>query len=199
MKQTTLADWEFIRDSLGPLPEPLVKPVLILVSGLPGTGKSYFSHRLLERFPLAILETDALRRVLFSRPSYSAQESSRLFTACHRLIKELLSRSIAVLLDATNLVEVHRERLYHIADRVGAKLIIVRVEAPADQVRRRLENRSLALERGDQSEANWGVYERMRPSAEPIRRNHFAVDTSRDVAPVLDKIMREINRWLRVR
>ena len=112
-----------------------------------------------------------MRKVLLSSPSYSSQESSRLFRACHLLIEELLREGIPLIFDATNLIERHREHLYRIADRAGAKLIIVRVDAPMELVRQRLENRSSGADSFDSS-----------------------VDTSRDIAPVINKIAREANR-----
>lgn len=179
---------------MGQLPEPMVRPPFIIVSGLPGSGKSYFCRKLQQRLPFPIVESDALRRVLFSSPNHSLRESDRLFQACHLLIEELLRQGIPLIFDATNLMERHREHLYHIADRVGAKLIIVRVEAPVELVRQRLEDRSSGAEPADRSEADWKVYQRMRPSVQKIRRNHFAVDTSRDITPVINKIVREANR-----
>lgn len=195
MGQTELSeDVERLKESLGQLPEPVVKPALIVVSGLPGSGKSYFCRKLAERLSFPILESDALRKVLFPSPSYSPGESNRLFQACHLLIEELLRRGIALIFDATNLIERHRERLYHIADQTETKLIIVRVEAPAELVRQRLENRTIGAEPLDRSEADWKVYQKMESSAQKIRRNHFAVDTSRDIAPVINKVVREVNR-----
>ena len=173
------------------LPEPMVKPPFIMVSGLPGSGKSYFCRKLQEHLPFPIVESDALRRVLFSSPDYSLRESNRLFQACHLLIEELLREGIPLIFDATNLIESHREHLYRIADQAGAKLIIVRVDAPMELVRQRLENRSSGANSFDSSEADWKVYQKMRASVQKIRRNHFAVDTSRDIAPVINKIVRE--------
>ena len=193
MEQTQLAtDVERLAESLGQLPEPVAEPVFVAVSGLPGTGKSYFSGKLAERLPLAILESDSLRKVLFSTPSYSARESSRLFQAVHRLIGRLLKKGISLIFDATNLSERHREYLYSIADRLGVKLILVRVEAPPQVVRGRLESRG--GNPGSKSDADWAIYQRMRPTAQRIRRKHYAVDTSQDITPVLDKIVREVNR-----
>ena len=195
MGQTELSeDVERLKESLGQLPEPVVKPALIVVSGLPGSGKSYFCRKLAQRLSFPILESDALRKVLFPSPSYSPGESNRLFQACYLLIEELLRRGIALIFDATNLIERHRERLYHIADQTGTKLIIVRVEAPAELVRQRLENRTIGASPLDRSEADWKVYQKMESSAQKIRRNHFAVDTSRDIAPVINKVVREVNR-----
>ena len=186
-----------LRESLGQLPEPVVHPVLVAISGLPGTGKSYVSQRLLDRVSLALLETDALRKALHSSPTYSAQESARLFRLTHELIEELLDEGIPVLLDATNLVESHREHLYTIADRRGVKLILVLVEAPPELVRERLAERG--KQRQDRSDADWEVYQRMRPSVDPIRRSHYTVDTNREVGRVVEQVAREITRRMRGR
>jgi len=185
--------WE-LEENMGQLPEPVANPAFIMVSGLPGTGKSYFCRRLAERVPLAIVESDSLRKLLFPSPGYSAQESFRLFQICHRLIKELLKRGIPVAFDATNLEEYHRERLYHIADQVGANLIIVRVDAPPDVVYRRLEKRAKGMNTGDNSEADWKVYQKMKSSAQRISRNHFKIDTSREISSSINKIVNVINQ-----
>ncbi|MFC1933805.1 AAA family ATPase [Chloroflexota bacterium] len=142
MEDTLLAtDVERLNKSLGQLPQPVAEPAFVAVSGLPGTGKSYFCNKLAERLPFAILESDALRKVLFSSPSYSQEESSCLFRAVQHLIERLLKKGVSLILDATNLSERHREYLYSIADRLDIRLVLVRVEAPPGVVRGRLEAR----------------------------------------------------------
>ncbi len=185
-----VSDVQRLTESLGELPELVAEPVFIAVSGLPGTGKSYFCSKLAERLPFVILESDALRKALFLSPSYSLQESSRLFRAVRLLIERLLKKGNSLILDATNLSERHREYLYSIADRLGVKLVLVRVEAPPWIVHERLETRRGNL--GSKSDADWAIYQRMKPSVQKISRNHYAVDTSRDITPVLDKIVREV-------
>ncbi len=188
-----VSDVKRLTESLGQLPGPMVEPAFVVVSGLPGTGKSHFCSRLAERLPLVILESDALRKTLFPSPSYSPVESSRLFQACHLLIERLLKKGIPLILDATNLSERYRERLYSIADHLDVRLILVRVEAPAKEVRERLKARQEGRSPG-KSDADWEVYQRMKPAVQKIGRNHYAVDTSRDITPVLDKIVREVKR-----
>ena len=189
-----ISDVQRLTDSLGQLPEPVVKPAFIAVSGLPGTGKSHFCSKLAERLSFVIVESDALRKALFSPPSYSSPESSRLFLALHLLIERLLKKGISLILDATNLSERYRERLYNIADRLDVKLILVRVEAPPQVVYERLKSRQEGAEPESKSDADWGVYQRMKSTVQKICRNHYAVDTSRDITPVLDKIVREVRR-----
>ena len=193
MEDTRLiSDVERLLERLGQLPEPAAEPVFIMVSGLPGTGKSYFCSKLAERLPVVILESDALRKALFPSPSYSPQESLHLFRVCHLLIERLLKRGISLTFDATNLSERNREHLYSIAERLDVRLILVRVEAPPEIVHQRLKVRQGEAE--SKSDADWEVYRRMKPSVDKIRRNHYAVDTSGDITPVLDKIVRQANR-----
>lgn len=183
-----------LRRSLGNLPPPQVEPPLVVVSGLPGAGKSFLCRRLAQRAPFAILASDTLRKVLFPCPQYDEDENKRLFGACHALIEELLENGIPIIFDATNLLERHREHLYHAAEKARAKLILVSVEAPEGVVRQRLLAREKGLDPEYDSEADWEVYQKMRPRREKIFRSHFVVDTSRDIADAVDKVVRAVKR-----
>ena len=183
-----------LKESLGPLPEPVANPGLIVVSGLPGTGKTYFCRNLTEKCDLYILESDALRKVLFPKPDYTALESARLFSAIHSLIQWLLNLGVPVCFDATNLSESNREHLYRISERNGARLILLSVEAPPALAYQRLQSRKTTANPDSKSDADWEIYQQMRPKAEKIRRHHFVVDTSRDITPVINKIVRSLKR-----
>jgi len=198
MKQVhTTEDVQLLRETLESnyeIPEPTVVPVLIAVSGLPGSGKSHFCRQLSASLQFPVVESDMMRKTLFPKPTHSSTESQRLFRACHYLIKDLLQRGISVIFDATNLIEYHREQLYHVSDIAGAKLIFVRVEAPPELVRQRLEQRLRGTDKADNSEADWSVYREMSKKVQPIRHNYYTVDTARDIQPAIDRIVREINR-----
>jgi predicted kinase len=109
----------------------------------------------------------------------------------HRLAEDLLRRGFPLIVDATNISEKNREYLYSIAEHLGVKLILVHVEAPPELVRKRLEERQNAETRSD---ADWAIYQKMKSSLQPIRRNHYVVDTSKDITPVIDKIVREAEK-----
>lgn len=194
MTGSLVRDVERLRQSLDSLPQPQVEPPFVIVSGLPGTGKSFFCRKLAERLPFVILVSDALRKILFPCPVYDENENRRLFPACHALIDELLGKGIPVIFDATNLLERHREHLYRIAGKVGAKLILVRIEAPPEMVQQRLLVRGKGLDLQDSSQAGWRVYQKMKLRKERISHNHFVVDTSRDITPAIDKIVRAIRK-----
>lgn len=179
------ADVQHIMAALEPLPEPSPAPALVVLIGLPGAGKSTFAARLRERVPAAVLESDALRKRLFGQPSYTLEESRRLFRAIHAAIDRLLGRRISAILDATNLTEYARRPLYRLAERHGARLILVRLQAPPPVVEERLAARARGLGGPTASDADVTVYRRMRRRVRPVPREHLDVDTSRDIEPAV--------------
>ena len=173
-------------ESFSPLPEQS-RPVLIVIVGLPGSGKSFFCSKLTGRLPYIVLESDVLRKKLNPRPTYSARESAGLFRLIHYLIQELLSKGVSVILDATNLRESERRPLYRLAEAANARLILVRTEAPEELIRKRLKARA----GNSVSDADWAVYQRMKAADEKIARPHYTVDTAGDMGAVIEKIARE--------
>lgn len=176
--------------ALRPIPTP--HPRLVLMVGLPGTGKSTLARRLAALLPASIVESDRVRRVLFKWPRHTLHESRRVHQVCRVLIERLLRQGSSVIFDATNLMEAHRALIYQIADRLQIPLVILLVTAPPEVVRQRLEGRVHQRDPEDASEATWPVYERMRRSMEPIGRPYLEVDTSRDLEPLLPELVRAI-------
>lgn len=195
-------DAEALYRGLGNLPTPPGHPALVLLSGLPGSGKSHFCRELVKVVPsLVVLESDALREILFPEPTHGQSENARLFPALHRLLERLLRIEHQVVVDATNLRRRNRRMLYDIAVRVGAPLLIIETTAPEDVIWQRLSQReadiAAARRTNDISTAGNDVYDRMIPSAQPIRRDHITVDTSQDIMPAVQQIAAELRPSLK--
>jgi len=165
------------------------QPLLVAMCGLPGTGKSYFAAKLTEQVPFLVLETDRLRKVLVEHPKYTTTEHRRVFESCYRLITEYLTNGYSVLFDATNLNEDFRTYLYDISELTGAPLALVHLTAPKDTVRRRLKERKADRHANTYSDAGWLIYTRLAPVEEPVKRGHYAVDSSKNITPVLDRVV----------
>jgi len=164
-----------------PSPAP-GQSALVMLCGLPGTGKSTLARRLADGLPAVVVESDRVRQKLFARPAYTGQESQRVHQVCHILIGWYLRHYYHVVYDATNLYEYHRGLIYRLAARSGACLVVVEVTASDDVVRERLAPRRrthpAVRAQKDYSDADWDVYERMRRRSEPIQHDHIVVDTS---------------------
>lgn len=169
------------------------KPVLIMLSGLPGAGKSYLARRLVEILPFVIIESDQVRKILFPQCDYTGEESHWVHRTCHALMAKLLRKGVRVIYDATNLYERHRELVYRLADSEGVKLITVKVVAPGEVASERLHRRHEEGGDGhDISDADQSVYQRMARNAEPIGRNYVVVDPGKDLDLAITKILRLI-------
>jgi predicted kinase len=166
-------------------------PTLVLTVGLPGTGKSTFARRLAGRIDATVLESDALRRLLFGEPDYSAAESQRLFDAIRGAARVLLADSRDVIVDATNLKERDRQPFFTLAEETGARLLVLRFSAPRLEVERRLELRRNGADLLDRSSAGIAVYEMMAEREEPLTVEHLVIDTSDAAATesLLDRVV----------
>lgn len=182
-------DADRLEKSLGRLPKPVARPSMVVMIGLPGSGKSHLARAIAARVPAAALDIDALRRALFEDPQHTAKEHGRLFPALHVLMDRLLARRITVIVDATNLKEANRRPYYKIAAKDGAKLLLVRVWARTPVIRRRLLARAELPDLADNSTATLEVYERMREGVQRVRQPHISVDTSSDARAAVDKIV----------
>jgi predicted kinase len=183
-------DADILQGTFGLPPPPVESPFMVLISGLPGSGKSYLARRLSEPLGALVLQSDALRKTLFSKPDYTPGESGRLFRAMRLLAGRLLSQSIPVIIDATNIIESNRRPFYHEAESLGVRLFIIQATAPEEVVKERLESRK--QECGQKSDADWEVYRKMAAQAEKIRRPHITIDTSKGMEPFIEKIVQEI-------
>ena len=170
--------------------ETTAYPACIIMSGLPGSGKSYLSERVAQRLPAVVIESDRVRKVLYPQPTYTAQESATVHDTCREIIGWLLKEGVRVVFDATNLVEFQRETLFHLVERSGAQLLIVRVVAPEEVIRSRLEHRHIKADTA--SDADWTVYRRMSQREQKIRRAHLCIDTSQDIEVGVRRILRAI-------
>ncbi len=162
------------------------QPVLVMLCGLPGTGKTTLARRLAMRWPAVVVESDRIRQVLFTPPTYTAEESRQVHQVCHILIGWYLRHASRdgqlsrhhVIYDATNLYEYHRRLVVSLAERSEARLVVVEITARDEVVRERLAPRGRQDMAELYSEADWDVYQRMRQRAEPIQERHVTVDTS---------------------
>lgn len=164
-------------------------PVLVVMVGLPGTGKSHLTRRLAAQLPIEVVETDEIRWRIASPPTYSREESGRVYQTAHRQIGRYLREGRDVIFDATNLYERGRRTLRRIAEKNGARLLIVQTTAPEQLIENRLRRRKLGIEPRDRSEADWDVYCRMRGEMEAIKQPHLVVDTSQDLKPAIEGIV----------
>ena len=79
-----------------------MEPKLIMMIGLPGSGKSTKAEELAKEYDAEIFASDKLREEMFGNVNHQA-DNGKLFTELHRRVKNCLREGKSALIDATNL------------------------------------------------------------------------------------------------
>jgi predicted kinase len=168
---------------------PHGRPALVVMMGLPGTGKTHCARLLCEKIGAAHVASDELRSRLFIAPSYAEEENRAVFAASEALVEALLGEGHRVVVDATHLLARNRAGVAAVAQRSGAPIVYVRVSASEDDIRRRLASRQGSRAPHDHSEADETIYERMRAlTFEPPAEGHVDLLNGPDLASEVARV-----------
>ncbi|HWI81127.1 AAA family ATPase [Ramlibacter sp.] len=163
-------------------------PTLTITHGLPGSGKTFQSQRLLERSGAIRLRSDVERKRLFglgmltrSREHgldlYTAPVTARTYRHLYATARDLLLAGWPVIVDAAFLRRGERDVARALAEELQVPFAILHCEAPPEVLQQRLLAR-----RDDASEADSSVLARLAQAAEPLAPDELACVLRPDAA-----------------
>ena len=179
-----------------------LKPMLLIVCGLPGTGKSTLARGVAERTGFVHLASDVVRKELAglkpteARPEsygegiYSEHFTERTYAELARRAEGLLKRARSVITDATFSKRRYLKKVMDAADRAGAKVEIIECSALNETVRARLEERRWAV--GSVSDADWRIYLGKKAAFEEVPGPHIVAAAERTLQENLLKVFRAV-------
>ena len=126
-----------VLEALGPgAPRSSGESVLVLLSGLPGAGKTTFAARPQHLDPAVLSRSDRFRGWLVrAQPRFLIRERAPLCRV-RGAAASLLDKG-AIVIDATNVTRADSGAVDKLAERRQARLMIVALEAPAEEIERR--------------------------------------------------------------
>ena len=180
------------------------RPVLIIMCGFSGSGKTWLAERLMAALPAIRIRSDIERKRLFGLEEteasgsgigtgiYSAQASATTYERLFTLARGLLEARHNVVLDAAFLKREQREAARAVAVDTGAVGCLVYAEAPPDVLRSRIRKR--AMLRDEASEADLAVLEhQLETAAELLPGDDTLVvdtDSEIDIEDIVQRILR---------
>lgn len=108
------------------------QPVLIVLYGFPGAGKTYFARQLCDKFQAAHLQGDRIRGELFENPRYDKQENDVVVQLMNYMAGEFLRAGVSVIYDANVMRAGQRQILRSIARQEHALPLLVWFQMDAD-------------------------------------------------------------------
>jgi aminoglycoside phosphotransferase family enzyme/predicted kinase len=147
---------------------------LILVGGLPATGKSTISGRLADRMETVLLSSDRLRKELaglspqdsaaaeYQQGIYTQDQTDRTYQELLRRAETLLSHGESVIIDASWTNAKHRDLAAEVAASTTSELVSLRCCAPTEVTAARLRAREHST-----SDADARIAEQMATDAAP--------------------------------
>ena len=167
--------------------------MIILFCGLPGVGKTRLANELAPLINAIVLSTDRIRKELIPKPTYTKEEKELIYDVMLLIGKYLHNEAnMNCIFDATFNTEESRENAKRKLTGVSPdQIYIVECTCPEDIVISRLKAR-----KGDYSDADVGIYKKMKQVYEPVKDNqrHIVVDTSLDPKVNAEEIKSRIFR-----
>jgi predicted kinase len=159
-------------------------PALIIMHGLPGSGKTTLAQTALERLQAIRIRSDVERKRLFglsrladsrSYPGdiYSADATRLTFARLYELSEKLLGAGVRVIVDAAFLKQDERSHFRLLADQMRVPFVIASPQASAATLRARIVKRQAAA--NDASEADLVVLEKLRSHQEVLTLDERSV------------------------
>ena len=154
--------------ALGELAPPPERPCLVLVTGLPGTGKSHLAAGLAQRAGFDVVRSDAVRKELaglapeesaaaaVNRGIYTPEWTERTYAVCLERAEERLFHGRRVVVDAGFREEARRREYLAAARAWGVPARILVCTVPAEEAHRRLRDRASSHRHHQEGDTRWG-------------------------------------------
>jgi predicted kinase len=159
--------------------------MLIIISGLPGTGKTTLAKLVARYYRAVNISSDAIRKKLFVKPEYTKQEKEVVYQEINRLTEEELHKGKNVVVDASFHTGEER-KIFKLAEKTATRVFVILCTVPEEEIKRRLDGRKKGL-----SDANFDVYLKMKEEFEPITEKHLQIGMG-----TRKEIMKKINEFV---
>ncbi|NTW61682.1 ATP-binding protein [Candidatus Saccharibacteria bacterium] len=119
-------------------PPILSKPHIIVMVGIPGSGKSTFAKSFAETFKSSIVSYERIQDITFTTPTFSKQEAAVINQLVDLALDELLKTHKTIVLDSPMNSRVSRAEISKKAKSHGYEPLFVWVQADSKTAQKRL-------------------------------------------------------------
>ena len=148
--------------------------MIIIVFGLPGSGKSYFASRLAKELKAKYVSSDVVRKQLFTVRKYSGEEKTKVYDVMKKKEKVLRGMVLKQSLVITFYKESIRNKFKETAKAFKEKIIFIEVWADQKIVLKRLSMKR------EHSEADFSIHLYIKKVFEPLESDHLIIQSTQE-------------------
>lgn len=161
--------------------------MLIIVSGLPGSGKSYFARRLAQKLGAEYINSDATRRAMNAMGRYGFEDKLNVYEEMASRAGDNLRKGRTVVVDATFYHHEMRNLFLTLGKLLHKPICYLEVQAEEGLIQDRLSR-----PRTD-SEADYAVYQQLKLQYEAPAEDHLILhSTNENISDLLDEALEYI-------
>ncbi len=160
------------------------KPLLMLVGGLSGTGKSTIAQKLAIDYHAILLNTDVVRKKIHNidiyekhhdAPNtglYNPKKVEETYKKVLELAEQHLKEGHNVVLDATFQQQKHRTHAHQLAQHHNSQFLQIQCICDEDVIQQRLQKR---VQEQNASDARWEIYLQQKKTFEPFQQTPYTL------------------------
>lgn len=163
--------------------------MIVIVFGLPGSGKSYFASRLAGMINAGYVNSDKVRKEMFAERVYSEHEKEMVYNKMLEQMKEAVQQNHSLVLDAT----FHKEdaRKLFVEEMQGkGEILFIEVWADEEIIRERVKKER------PYSEADFEVYQFISQHNEPLDVPHLILKSTNDN---INEMLHKASTYLKIK
>jgi len=163
--------------------------MIIIVFGLPGSGKSYFASKLAKKLQARYFNSDVIRNQLFVVKEYSQEEKMKVYSEMIREMKKAIQQNANIILDATFYKKGIRNKFNEAAKEFGQRIIFMEVRAVQKIILERLSRKR------QDSDADYAVHLYIKEVFEPMKREHLILQsTQENIDEMMDVALKYVQK-----
>jgi predicted kinase len=163
--------------------------MIVIVFGLPGSGKSYFASKFAKVMDAGYINSDMTRKEIFKERLYSDEEKRTVYDKMLEQMKESVKQKNNLVLDAT----FHKKDIRKMfVDEMKGKggIFFIEIQADENTTRERLKKPR------PNSEADFEVYKLISKHNEPLKEPHLILKSTDDN---IDEMLRKASEYIKIR